>query len=75
MTLLPSHSLQVIRLAPNLPDPYHTLGLLHEAVGDVKKVGGSWSACSNVLACPACLPPLFSPLLVVLPNPPAFPLA
>jgi hypothetical protein len=30
--------LQVIRLEPNLPDPYHTLGLLHEAVGDVKKV-------------------------------------
>ncbi|EFN59685.1 hypothetical protein CHLNCDRAFT_133218 [Chlorella variabilis] len=27
----------IIRLAPNLPDPYHTLGLLHEAVGDVKK--------------------------------------
>lgn len=30
--------MEVIRLAPNLPDPYHTLGLLHEAVGDVKKV-------------------------------------
>lgn len=29
---------QVVRLAPNLPDPYHTLGLLHEAVGDLKKV-------------------------------------
>lgn len=28
---------QVIRMAPNLPDPYHTLGLLHEAVGDAKK--------------------------------------
>lgn len=25
-------------MAPNLPDPYHTLGLLHEAVGDTKKV-------------------------------------
>lgn len=34
LTFLP----QVVRLAPNLPDPYHTLGLLHEAVGDLKKV-------------------------------------
>ena len=34
----PFHT-QVIRMAPNLPDPYHTLGLLHEAVGDTKKVG------------------------------------
>jgi general transcription factor 3C polypeptide 3 (transcription factor C subunit 4) len=32
--------MEVIRLAPNLPDPYHTLGLLHEAVGDIKKVSG-----------------------------------
>ncbi|GAB4822338.1 hypothetical protein N2152v2_009384 [Parachlorella kessleri] len=29
--------MEVIRLAPNLPDPYHTLGLLHEAVGNAKK--------------------------------------
>jgi general transcription factor 3C polypeptide 3 (transcription factor C subunit 4) len=29
--------MEVIRLAPNLPDPYHTLGLLHEAVGNTKK--------------------------------------
>ncbi|KAI7842713.1 hypothetical protein COHA_003644 [Chlorella ohadii] len=29
--------MDVIRMSPNLPDPYHTLGLLHEAVGDVKK--------------------------------------
>lgn len=28
---------EVIRLAPNLPDPYHTLGLVHEALGDYKK--------------------------------------
>lgn len=28
-------------MSPNLPDPYHTLGLLHEAVGDVKKASGS----------------------------------
>ncbi|PRW60262.1 general transcription factor 3C polypeptide 3 isoform X1 [Chlorella sorokiniana] len=29
--------MDVIRMSPNLPDPYHTLGLLHEAVGDIKK--------------------------------------
>lgn len=29
--------LEVVRLAPNLPDPYHTLGLLHEASSDWKK--------------------------------------
>ncbi|PSC75147.1 general transcription factor 3C polypeptide 3 isoform X1 [Micractinium conductrix] len=29
--------MEVIRLAPNLPDPYHTLGLLHEATAEVKK--------------------------------------
>ncbi|KAG2713980.1 hypothetical protein I3760_03G004500 [Carya illinoinensis] len=28
---------EVIRLAPNLPDPYHTLGLVHNALGDEKK--------------------------------------
>ena len=33
----PRPSAQVIRLAPNLPDPYHTLGLLHEATAEVKK--------------------------------------
>ncbi len=29
--------MEVVRLSPNLPDPYHTLGLLHEAVGNAKK--------------------------------------
>ena len=26
----------VLRLAPNLSDPYHTLGRLHEAAGDTR---------------------------------------
>ncbi len=29
--------LEVIKLAPNLPDPYHTLGLLHEASNNPRK--------------------------------------
>ncbi|KAL4427748.1 hypothetical protein ABPG75_001837 [Micractinium tetrahymenae] len=29
--------MEVIRLSPNLPDPYVTLGLLHDAIGDAKK--------------------------------------
>lgn len=29
--------LDVVKIAPNLPDPYHTLGLLHEQKGDKKK--------------------------------------
>jgi general transcription factor 3C polypeptide 3 (transcription factor C subunit 4) len=29
--------LEVIKLSPNLPDPYHTLGLLHEAIGNPRK--------------------------------------
>lgn len=29
--------LEVIKLAPNLPDPYHTLGLLHEASNNQRK--------------------------------------
>ncbi|KAK7825405.1 general transcription factor 3c polypeptide 3, partial [Quercus suber] len=28
---------EVIRLAPNLPDPYHTLGLVHNQLGEDKK--------------------------------------
>ncbi|KAJ4964536.1 hypothetical protein NE237_016385 [Protea cynaroides] len=28
---------EVVRLAPNLPDSYHTLGLVHNAMGDKKK--------------------------------------
>ncbi|XP_043690462.1 general transcription factor 3C polypeptide 3 isoform X2 [Telopea speciosissima] len=28
---------EVVRLAPNLPDSYHTLGLVHNAIGDKKK--------------------------------------
>lgn len=28
---------EVIRLAPNLPDPFHTLGLIYNALGDDKK--------------------------------------
>ncbi|XP_010252329.1 PREDICTED: general transcription factor 3C polypeptide 3 isoform X2 [Nelumbo nucifera] len=28
---------EVILLAPNLPDPYHTLGLVYNAIGDKKK--------------------------------------
>jgi general transcription factor 3C polypeptide 3 (transcription factor C subunit 4) len=28
---------EVIRLAPNLPEPYHILGLVHDALGDYKK--------------------------------------
>ncbi|XP_059449020.1 uncharacterized protein LOC132180277 isoform X2 [Corylus avellana] len=28
---------EVIRLAPNLPEPYHVLGLAHDALGDYKK--------------------------------------
>ena len=27
----------MVKLAPNLPDPYHTLGLLYEAAGDPRK--------------------------------------
>lgn len=38
-------------MSPNLPDPYHTLGLLHEAVGDVKKASATWA-----LRCCAVLP-------------------
>lgn len=29
--------MEVIRLEPNMPDPYHLLGVLHEAVGNHKK--------------------------------------
>lgn len=29
--------MEVIRLAPNLADPYHVLGVLHETVGNSKK--------------------------------------
>ncbi|KAI4378286.1 hypothetical protein MLD38_015784 [Melastoma candidum] len=28
---------QVVKLAPNLPDPYHTLGLIYDALGNTKK--------------------------------------
>ncbi|XP_059299491.1 uncharacterized protein LOC132052132 isoform X1 [Lycium ferocissimum] len=28
---------EVIRLSPNLPDPYHTLGLIYNAMGDKKR--------------------------------------
>ncbi|KAG5563220.1 hypothetical protein RHGRI_005844 [Rhododendron griersonianum] len=28
---------EVIRVAPNLPDPYHTLGLIYRKIGDKKK--------------------------------------
>ncbi|KAL6981150.1 hypothetical protein U1Q18_022779 [Sarracenia purpurea var. burkii] len=28
---------EVVRVAPNLPDPYHTLGLIYSAIGDKKK--------------------------------------
>ncbi|XP_055832295.1 uncharacterized protein LOC129901198 isoform X2 [Solanum dulcamara] len=28
---------EVIRLSPNLPDPYHTLGLIYDAMGDKKR--------------------------------------
>ncbi|XP_009781369.1 uncharacterized protein LOC107832204 isoform X1 [Nicotiana tabacum] len=28
---------EVIRLSPNLPDPYHTLGLIYNAIGDKKR--------------------------------------
>ncbi|KAL2936929.1 General transcription factor 3C polypeptide 3 [Bienertia sinuspersici] len=28
---------KVVRLAPNLPDPYHTLGLVYNSMGDKKK--------------------------------------
>ncbi|XP_077231618.1 tetratricopeptide repeat (TPR)-containing protein [Tasmannia lanceolata] len=28
---------EVVQLAPNLPDPYHTLGLVYNAIGDKKK--------------------------------------
>ncbi|XAR55675.1 hypothetical protein NMG60_11035825 [Bertholletia excelsa] len=28
---------EVVRVAPNLPDPYHTLGLVYNATGDKKK--------------------------------------
>lgn len=31
--------LQVVQACPTYPDPYHTLGLLHEAVGNPRKVG------------------------------------
>lgn len=29
--------MEVVRQEPNLPDPYHLLGMLHEAVGNEKK--------------------------------------
>lgn len=29
--------MEVVRQEPNLPDPYHLLGMLHEAVGNQKK--------------------------------------
>lgn len=28
---------EVVRLAPNFPDPYHTLGLIYKEIGDTKK--------------------------------------
>lgn len=46
---------EVIRLAPNLPDPYHTLGLVHNALGDDTKA-------SNFYMIAAHLKPKDSPL-------------
>lgn len=31
---------EVVRLEPNLPDPYHILGLVHSAIGDYEKEMG-----------------------------------
>ena len=28
---------EVIKRAPNLPDPYHTLGTMHEGAGDLRR--------------------------------------
>ena len=34
------HLLQVIRIAPNSPEPYYTMGLVHEEEGDREKASG-----------------------------------
>ncbi|KAK7258072.1 hypothetical protein RIF29_32490 [Crotalaria pallida] len=39
---------EVIRLAPNLPDPYHTLGLVYESLKDYKKATGFYMIAAHL---------------------------
>uniref|UniRef100_A0A2N9IDX6 Uncharacterized protein n=1 Tax=Fagus sylvatica TaxID=28930 RepID=A0A2N9IDX6_FAGSY len=39
---------EVIRLAPNLPDPYHTLGLVQKALGDDKKASNFYMIAAHL---------------------------
>ncbi|KAK7819000.1 general transcription factor 3c polypeptide 3, partial [Quercus suber] len=39
---------EVIRLAPNLPDPYHTLGLVHNRLGEDKKASNFYMIAAHL---------------------------
>ncbi|EFJ04351.1 hypothetical protein SELMODRAFT_432497 [Selaginella moellendorffii] len=39
---------EVVRLAPNAPDAYHTLGLLYDAMGDRKKALNFYMICAHL---------------------------
>ena len=48
---------EVVKAAPNLPDPYHTLGALHDAAGNARKALDFWMIAAHLTprVCAVCV--------------------